>query len=216
LAAGTHPANVSDAQRGRMTAPSHSIRLATPDDAPAVHAIYAPFVRDTAISFEYEVPAVEEIRARMERVLADGFPWLVAESESTVDGYAYASAFRTRKAYQWSVETSIYIHPQRHRRGLGRALYGRLLELLELQGYRSAYGGATAPNPASEGLHRSMGFERVGYQPRVGYKLGAWHDVVWWRKALGPEGEPPGQILTVAQVLSGTRSVGDGTRGAGR
>ncbi len=186
-----------------MTAPPHSIRLATADDAPAVHAIYAPIVRDTAVSFEYEVPPIEEIGARIERALAAGFPWLIAEQGGAASGYAYAGAFRARRAYQWAVETSIYIHPDRHRRGIGRALYARLLELLERQGYRSAYGGATVPNAASEALHLAMGFEQVGYQPRVGYKLGAWHDVVWWRRALGPEDGPPGAIRPVQEVLGG-------------
>lgn len=198
-----------------MTALPQPIRLATPDDAPAVHAIYAPVVRDTAISFEYEVPSVGEMRARIERVLASGFPWLVAESEDALSGYAYASALRPRKAYQWAAEASVYIHPEYQRRGVGRALYARLLRLLELQGYRSAYGVATAPNPASEALHLAAGFEQVSYLPRVGYKLGAWHDVVWWRKALGPEDAPPGEILPVAQVLSGNPAFHEQTPSAG-
>jgi len=184
-----------------MSASPHSIRLATADDAPSVHAIYAPIVRDTAISFEYEVPSVEEMRGRIERVLAAGFPWLVAERAGGTSGYAYASTFRTRRAYAWTAETSIYVDPDHHGRGVGRVLYSRLLDLLELQGYRSAYGGATVPNPASEGLHRALGFEQIGYQPRVGYKLGAWHDVVWWGKALGPADAPPQTLRTVHDVL---------------
>jgi L-amino acid N-acyltransferase YncA len=182
--------------------PPPAIRLATPDDAQGVQAIYAPFVRDTPISFEYDEPTIADMRGRIERVLADGYPWLVAESEGAVGGYAYASAFRTRKAYAWSCETSIYIHPEHHRRGVGRALYARLLRLLELQGYRSAYGGATAPNPASEGLHLAMGFEQVGYLPRVGFKDGKWHDVIWWRVDLGPQDAPAGRIRPVREVLA--------------
>jgi len=183
-----------------------SLRLATPADAAAVHEIYAPIVRDTAISFEYDVPTVEEMRGRVEKVLGDGFPWLIAESGGRVGGYAYASAFRARKAYDWTAETSIYVHPEHHRRGMGRALYARLLQLLERQGYHSAYGAATAPNPSSEGLHLAMGFEQVGYLPRVGFKLGAWHDVIYWRIDLDDRAAPAGRIRPVSEVLEEERT----------
>ena len=178
------------------------IRLAEPRDAEAIHAIYAPVVRDTAISFEWAVPTVDEMAARLEAVRSSGYPWLVVERVGAVAGYAYASAFRTRRAYDWSAEVSVYVDPTHHGVGFGRWLYGSLLEILELQGYRSAYGVATAPNPSSEALHRSMGFEQVGYLPRVGYKFERWHDVIYWHLALGPEEGVPDAIRPLAEVMA--------------
>ncbi|MGH7475987.1 MAG: GNAT family N-acetyltransferase [Longimicrobiales bacterium] len=178
-----------------------TIRLAAPQDAAAIHDIYAPIVRDTAISFEWEVPTLAEVRSRIDRVLADGFPWLVAEVAGQVGGYAYASAFRSRIAYSWTAEVSVYVHSEHHRRGIGRSVYGSLLRLLELQGYRSAYGIATTPNPGSERLHRTLGFQQVGHFPRVGYKFGAWHDVICWHITLGPQDLAPEPIRPVSEVL---------------
>lgn len=186
---------------GAVRRVSATIRLATADDAPAVHAIYAPIVRDTAISFEWGAPTIEEMAARIDKVLADGFPWLVAEADGEVGGYAYASRFRSRAAYDWTAEVSVYVDGRRHRRGIGRAVYGRLLRVLEAQGFRSAYGVATASNPGSEALHRSLGFEQVGSFPRVGFKFGAWHDVVVWRIALGPEDGAPDPIRPLSDVM---------------
>ena len=178
------------------------IRLAEPRDAEAIHAIYAPVVRDTAISFEWAVPTVDDMAGRLEAVTSSGYPWLVVERDGVVAGYAYASAFRTRKAYDWSTEVSVYVDPAQQGVGLGRGIYGCLLQILELQGYRSAYGVATAPNPSSEGLHRSMGFEQVGYLPRVGYKFERWHDVIYWRIALGLSEGAPAAIRPLAEVES--------------
>jgi phosphinothricin acetyltransferase len=118
-----------------------------------------------------------------------------------VSGYAYASSFRSRTAYSWTAEVSVYVHPEVRGRGIGRAVYGGLLRLLELQGYRSAYGIATTPNAASEALHRGLGFEPVGRFPGVGYKHGRWHDVLCWRIALGRDDAVPDRIRPVGEVL---------------
>ena len=176
------------------------LRLATPDDARPVHDIYAPIVRDTTISFEWEPPAVDEIRARIARTLDDGYPWLICEIDGSVAGYAYAGRFRTRAAYDWAAETSVYVARDRHRSGVGRATYGELLRVLERQGYRSAYGVMTLPNPGSEALHRTVGFAEVGRFPRVGWKFGAWHDVAVWRIALGDAQAAPGRLLSVRDL----------------
>jgi len=184
------------------------LRLARPDDAPGVRAIYAPVVRDTAISFEYEEPSVEEMARRIAGVLASGYPWIVQDDGGEIAGYAYASAFRTRRAYDWTTEVSVYVHPAHHRRGVGRRVYSKLFEVLTLQGYRSAYGVATAPNPGSEGLHEAMGFELVGRFPRVGFKFGRWHDVICWHLALGPADDDPGPIRPLDAVL-GEAGLGD-------
>jgi L-amino acid N-acyltransferase YncA len=166
------------------------IRPATPADAPGVQAIYAPVVRETAISFELEPPTVEEIEKRILKTL-EQMPWLVCEHHGDILGYVYASQHRTRPAYQWSVDISVYVHPNARRLGVGQALYRSLFSLLTLQGFYQAYAGITLPNPASVGLHESLGFQPVGVYRAVGYKLGAWHDVGWWQLALKERVTPP-------------------------
>lgn len=178
-----------------------TIRLATPADAAAVHRIYAPVVADSAISFEWDIPSVAELRGRIESTLAAGFPWLIAEAGGEPVGYAYAGTFRARAAYAWAAEASIYIRPQAQRQGAGRKLAGALFRLLERQGFRSVYGVTTAPNPGSEGLLRSLGFELVGRFPRAGYKLGKWHDVTCWCRPIGPAEGAPGPIRPVQEVV---------------
>ncbi|MGE5616983.1 MAG: arsinothricin resistance N-acetyltransferase ArsN1 family B, partial [Bacillota bacterium] len=155
------------------------IRLATPDDAAAVAAIYAPNVTDAVISFEYVPPDVAEMRRRIEKVLAQ-FPWLVWEEGGIVGGYVYASAHRERAAYQWSTDVSAYVHPDFRRRGVAKALYRTLFEILRVQGYQNAYAGITLPNAPSVALHEAVGFTAVGVYRHVGFKKGRWHDVGWW------------------------------------
>jgi L-amino acid N-acyltransferase YncA len=163
------------------------VRPAVVEDAGACAAIYAPYVTDTVISFETEPPSVSEMARRM----ASSIAWFVFEDDGPVVGYAYASPFNARAAYRWSVEVSVYLEMGRRRSGAGRALYSVLLDDLGARGYRNAMGGMTLPNPASEGLHRAMGFELVGVYRDVGYKNGAWHDVAWTQRVLADsEGVP--------------------------
>jgi len=171
-----------------------TIRPATEDDAAAVAAIYAPYVRDTAVSFEVDAPAAAEMRQRIARTLPQ-YPWLVCARGPEVLGYAYGSQFRVRAAYQWSVEVTVYVAAQAHRHGIGRALYTALIRLLVLQGYHRAYAGITLPNPASIGLHESLGFTRVALYHAVGFKRGAWHDVGSWELSLQPPSLPSGPPL---------------------
>lgn len=167
------------------------MRLAAAGDAADIHAIYAPVVRDTAISFEVEVPGVAEIERRIVSTLAR-FPWLVHEEDGRVVGYAYAGAHRERRAYQWSVDVSAYVSPGWQRRGIGRALYRELLKRLAAQGFFNAYAGIALPNPASVALHESVGFAAIGIYRGVGFKHGAWHDVGWWHARLRAlEPDPP-------------------------
>ncbi len=166
------------------------IRLATPQDAEFMQEIYAPLVRDTPISFELTPPSVAEMTARVTRTLTR-YPWLVCAAEERLLGYAYAGGHREREAYQWSVDVSVYVHPQARRLGVGRALYISLFPILRLQGFYNAYAGIALPNPASVGLHQSLGFTAVGVYERVGYKLGAWHDVGWWQLTLQPRADTP-------------------------
>ena len=159
------------------------VRTATSADAPALLAIYRPFVEETAVSFELAAPTVEEFAARIEKSLA-GWQWLVAEREDQLVGYAYGSSHRARPAYRWSVEVSAYVHPSQHRQGVGRALYLRLFEELAEKGFCNAYAGTTLPNDGSVALHRSVGFEPIGVFKAVGRKFGRWHDVAWFQRIL--------------------------------
>lgn len=165
------------------------IRLVEPDDAGAIAAIYAPYVEGTHISFEMEPPSVEALRRRMERGRA--FTWLVHETDGEVDGYAYGSTYRDRTAYQWTVETSVYVRPDRHRRGIARALMTTLLERLAAQGFRGAVANISLPNDASVSLFESLGFQPAGNLPGAGFKLGKWWDVGTWHLPLGPTDESP-------------------------
>jgi L-amino acid N-acyltransferase YncA len=178
------------------------IRLAGPADAAGIQAIYAPVVADTVTSFEYEVPDAAEM-ARRVAARWPAHPWLVAAAGDRVLGYAYAGPFSGRSAYTWSTEVSVYVHPDAHRRGVGRSLYGALFALLRRQGYRRAYAGVTLPNAGSVGLHEVVGFVPVGRYERVGWKFGAWHDVGWWQRPLDGDDGPPGEIRPLDALTAG-------------
>jgi L-amino acid N-acyltransferase YncA len=161
------------------------IRLAAAGDGAACADIYRPAVDGSATSFEAEAPGAAEMASRITTTL-ERFPWVVCEIGSSAAGYAYATAHRTRTAYQWSVEVSAYVSADHHRRGVGRALYTSLFEILKLQGFRNAYAGITLPNDASVGLHSALGFSPLAVYRGIGYKLGRWHDVGWMELALLP------------------------------
>ncbi|PYR84332.1 MAG: GNAT family N-acetyltransferase [Acidobacteria bacterium] len=175
------------------------LRMATVDDAAGIAEIYEPVVRSTPISFEIEPPGEWEIRSRIERTL-EGYPWLVCEFSDRLAGYAYASRHAERAAYQWSVDTSIYVHSDFRRRRVGQALYTSLFRILAAQGYYNAYAGITLPNPGSVGLHESVGFRRIGVYREVGYKMEAWHDVGYWELALQPKPPVPRSPLSLAEI----------------
>jgi L-amino acid N-acyltransferase YncA len=156
------------------------IRAATPADAEAIAAVYAPYVLETAVSFEEVPPTAGEMAARM----LPGMPWLVATDSQSVVGFAYASPHHSRPAYRWGVDVSVYLDASVRGRGLGRALYAALLPVVTRMGYVRAYAGVTLPNDASVGLHEAMGFTAVGVYREAGFKLGQWRDVGWWQLAL--------------------------------
>jgi phosphinothricin acetyltransferase len=173
------------------------LRHADPSrDAQACVAIYAPFVRGSAVSFEEEPPDALEMVARIESGQRT-HPWLVAERDGGVAGFAYAGPHRTRRAYRWAADVSVYVDPAHHRRGLGRALYSALLDLLRRQRLHAACAGITLPNDASIRLHESLGFVPVGIYPQIGFKAGAWRDVGWWQLRLNdpPLGAAPPEPL---------------------
>lgn len=172
------------------------IRHADPArDAGACAAIYAPFVRDTAVSFEEQAPDEREFARRIEQG-SRTHPWLVADRDGTVVGYAYGSPHRERSAYRWATDVAVYVAEGQRRSGVGRTLYERLLSLLARQGFHVACAGITLPNEASVALHEAVGFKPVGVYRRIGFKCGRWCDVGWWQMELAPDDgrapAPPG------------------------
>lgn len=170
-----------------------TIRMATPADAPAICAIYAPFITGAATSFEQEVPSAQEMQQR----IADTqtmHPWLVLDVDGTVAGYAYAGLHRKREAYQWATETSVYVAEDFRKRGVATALYTTLLHLLKVQGFQVVFAGMTLPNPGSAGFHAAMGFREFAVYERVGYKFGQWWATSWWRLELAKAAVPPALI----------------------
>lgn len=180
-----------------------AIRAATPDDAAAIAAIYAPYVLTGTVSFETEPPGAGEMRARM--AASDGlYPWLVATTGEGADGgviaYAYASKFRDRPAYRYVVETSIYVAGSVQAQGVGRLLYEALIDTLRAQGFTQAIGVITLPNDWSISLHEATGFRRAGVYREVGYKQGRWIDVGWWQCELNESIVPPPEPKRFADV----------------
>jgi L-amino acid N-acyltransferase YncA len=162
-----------------MQASISTVRAASPQDAAACVAIYRPYVEDTVISWEIEVPTEGEMAARI-AAAQEAHEWLVLERDERVVGFAYAHALiRRLPSYQWSVETGIYLHADHHRRGGGRELYAQLLRRVADRGYRQAFAGITQPNEASNRFHRSFGFQDAGLYRRVEWKHDSWHDVAW-------------------------------------
>jgi len=190
----------------------HVVRDATIEDAPSCASIYAPYVTGTAVTFETEPPSPEEMAKRIAAALAS-HAWVVLPDSDRVVGYAYAAPYKSRPAYRWSCEVSVYIEMGRRRTGAGRLLYQTLFERLEKRGYRMAVAGMTLPNEASVGLHRAMGFEAVGTYRRIGWKHGAWHDVAWAQRAIGPEAGEAARPAETVNAPADERGAGDGLAG---
>ncbi len=165
-------------------------------DAGAVLEVYKPYILNTSITFEYEVPTIKEFEERIKTITAE-FPWLVCRQYDKIVGYAYGSRHRYRTAYNWSAESTIYMRSDFHRKGIGKILYNTLFSLLRLQGYINVYTGVGLPNIKSESFHESMGFEQIGCFTKIGYKMGNWHDVKWYQKHLSEHiSDPPTPKLT--------------------
>ncbi len=178
------------------------IRLATEGDIPSINAVTNWAIVNTAAHFSVE-PEADEPMLEGWRRTHEMFPWLVAEDDAGAFlGYAKASAWNGRCAYNWSAEVTVYVHREHHRKGVGRALYGRLFEILRAQGYRTLIGGITLPNPASVALHESMGMRKVAEFPSVGFKFGTWMSVGYWAIELVDDAGEPAQIQSVASAVS--------------
>ena len=167
-----------------------SIRLATPADAKSILDIYAPYIANTSFTFETEIPSVEDFAERIRTYLLN-WPWLVGEVNGKIAGYAYATRHRERTAYQWCVESSIYIHDDFQKKGIGNALYVALFDILKHQGFRNVYAVINLPNDKSVAFHERCGFEYFATYEKVGYKLGKWKNVGWWRLSLNEYNDEP-------------------------
>ncbi len=172
-----------------------NIRFAQVADSKELLCIYAQYI-DTPITFECVLPTEEAFAGRIAEIARD-YPYLVCEEKGRIVGYAYAHRQMERAAYQWNAELSIYLDRTYTSKGLGRKLYGLLIELLKLQGVKTVYGGVTIPNLKSEMLHQSMGFRCLGVYHNTGYKAGAWHDVAWFEKEIASYELDPKPVLSI-------------------
>ena len=166
-----------------------NIRLAKRSDAAALLAIYAPYVENTAITFEYEVPTIEDFANRIEKTLGK-YPFLVAEEDGLILGYAYASTYYARAAYDWAVELSVYVSQDGRGKGVGSKLYDELEGLLDQMGYMHFLACISLPNEDSLAFHAKRGYQQVAHFPKIGYKFERWHDIVWLQKSLDKQAGP--------------------------
>ncbi len=178
---------------------NYAIRLARTEDAPALLAIYRPFVEKTAISFEYLAPTVEEFAQRIAATSAE-YPYIVCAAADKPVGYAYAHRYQERDAYQWDVETTVYLAPAAQGQGLGVLLCTALEKLLALQGIKNLYACITADNAKSIGMHEAMGYCLLGKFPQAGFKNGHWHGIVWLGKSVGTFSASPQPVRRFSQV----------------
>lgn len=178
------------------------IRLATTADAAALSAIYRPYVEESRISFEDAAPGEAEMVRRIAGDPPGLYPWMVCEADGRVLGFATSSAFRTRRAYRWAVETGIYLAEDACGRGLGRMLLDRLLSLLQRQGFVAAIGAIALPNPGSVKLHEALGFTYSGTYSAVGFKCGEWIDVGLWQKDLAARTARPDEPVAFEAVFN--------------
>lgn len=175
------------------------VRLATPGDGAACAAVYAPYVTGTSISFELVPPDAAEMASRIARTI-ERTPWVVVELDGIVRGYAYGARHRERPAYDWTIETAVYVDRAFTGRGIGRVAMGAVLGILRLQGAHLAVAGITPPNPGSVRLHEALGFERIGRFEAIGWKQGRWHGVEWYALEIGPRGSHPAPLIPLPQL----------------
>ncbi|MFA7119282.1 MAG: N-acetyltransferase family protein [Sphaerochaetaceae bacterium] len=176
-----------------------TVRFVKEADAAEILGIYTPYILDTAITFECEIPSLEEFRKRIRDISTD-YPYIVCLMNGKIIGYAYAHRHMERRAYQWNAELSVYIDRSYLHRGVGKMLYHLLLEILQLQNVQNVYGGITYPNENSEHLHEGLGFRKLGVYHNTGFKCGAWHDVMWFEKALGPYELEPKPFVSIKEI----------------
>lgn len=178
----------------------YSFELAKASDAEEILNIYGPYIKNTAITFEYDVPSIEEFQDRIQTITSK-YPWIVCRVNGEIAGYAYANQFRTRAAFNWAVESSIYISPNYHGRGIATMLYNKLMNLLSYQGFHHIYAFISMPNESSVALHNKLGFERIGLYENSGFKHGKWYSLLALNKQLKPSHEPT-SIIPINTISS--------------
>jgi phosphinothricin acetyltransferase len=171
-----------------------TIRLARPTDADGILTIYSPYIANTSLTFETDIPSGNEFANRISSYI-ENWPWIICVVDGQIAGYAYASRYRERVAYQWSVECSVYVHDDHQRSGIARALYTALFSILKKQGYRNVYAVINLPNERSVAFHENMGFQWFATYENVGYKLGQWKNVGWWRLIINEFGDDPAPVI---------------------
>ncbi len=181
-----------------MNAP-FEIRVIRESDAAATLEIYKPYVLHSAVTFEYEVPSVEDFSERIKTITQE-YPWLVVLHNGIIVGYGYAHKHRIRTAYQWSPELSIYLANQFQSNGIGSILYETLFAILKLQGFHNVYAGVSLPNDQSLAFHRKLGFAEVGIFKKIGYKHGQWLDTHWFQKQIHEPLDPPPSPLPIHEI----------------
>lgn len=174
-------------------------KVRVPGDVPEILEVYRPYIENTVVSFELKVPSLAEFEERV-RGIQHRFPYLVCTCGNRILGYAYASEHRTRAAYRWNAELSVYLKPEATNRRIGTALYGALIEILKLQRFQNLYGGITLPNPASEKLHERFGFTRIGVHKHTGFKFGRWNSVLWFEKTIGDHSQTPQYPCSIREI----------------
>lgn len=177
------------------------IRSANQKDTERMLEIYAPYILNTTVSFETEVPTREEFQQRISHY-QEKLPWLVCDIDNKLAGYAYASDHRIRKAYEVTKELSVYVHSEFRQCGIGTALYTSLMEILKAQGVSNVLAGITLPNSVSVNFHESMGFKPVGVYHSVGYKFGRYQDTGWWELMLGANNNNPLELIAVNTIIN--------------
>ena len=182
----------------------NKIRSALSSDASSILDIYAPYIANTAVSFETEVPSVEDFTQRI-MGNQESCPWLVYESGGLIAGYAYASKHRDRAAYQWSLESSVYVNEGFRQQGIATKLYQTLFQILKYQGCRNLYAGITLPNEKSVNFHQKMGFNKIADYKNIGYKFNRWHTVGWYELQLNDYSDAPAPFIKWSQIESTDR-----------
>lgn len=178
---------------------SGKIRFANPEDAGAILSIYAPYIENTSITFEYDVPSVFDFAERIAEIQRK-YPWIVYEEDGEILGYAYGSPMLTRAAYQWTAESSVYVSEKAKGKGIGSLLYDVLFDILKKQNFCVCYALVIAENEASVKMHEKYGFRRVGLLENSGYKFGGWHSVILMEKQLSPFSENPKPIIPMGEL----------------
>lgn len=176
-----------------------NVRMAKVEDAKDLLNIYEYYVTNTHITFEYDVPTIEEFKNRIETTLKR-YPYIVAEENGKIYGYAYAGAFKCRRAYDWSVETSIYVQYENSSKGVGTLLYNELERLLKMQNIINVNACITYPNEKSQEFHKKFGYKTVAHFTKCGYKFNTWHDIIWMEKFIEKHHIPPKDVILFSQL----------------